>query len=189
MSLLDSITGLFDRDRVKLTAESKLIIPGQTARAVICYRCDRELGPDHDEERCARKGTTRRFFLGGLAATAVGIAAGAEVGLFGEKTKAVLGAVKKITPPEDFKTVATLGPGQELIVDGIGKIFIGMSPVGDVARGYLVPDRAGKPIYLGEGSRVHSIHNEAGERLKFRVIDREEKKATEGGILIQAAHA
>ncbi len=72
MSILD----IFSREResVHISAERGLIIPGQEARKVVCYRCDRELGEDHDDERCARKQSTRRVFFGRMAATAVGAA-------------------------------------------------------------------------------------------------------------------
>ena len=79
----------FVRQFIRIEKDAK-VIDAADARKLICYRCERELGPDHDEEKCHRKGMSRRFFLGGLAATAAGaagISAAVENGLFGEKSR------------------------------------------------------------------------------------------------------
>lgn len=98
------------RESVHLQKDTALIVPGETPRAIFCYKCDRELGPDHDDERCARKGSTRRVFFGRLAVTAASAAVvakivpemlqrsaqaqapaeiAAETGLFGDKTESL----------------------------------------------------------------------------------------------------
>lgn len=76
-SILDVVTGA--RESVRIERNVKILAPGETeAREVICYRCEKELGPNHDEERCARKGMSRRFFFGLVGASSLALAARTE---------------------------------------------------------------------------------------------------------------
>lgn len=76
-SILDVVTGA--RESVRIERNVKILAPGETeGRAVVCYRCEKELGPDHDEERCARRGMSRRFFFGLVGASSMALAARTE---------------------------------------------------------------------------------------------------------------
>lgn len=72
-SIIDVVTG---RESVKIKAASQIFTPGQIAsRAVICHRCEEELGPAHDDEACSRIGLSRRVFFGLMGASAAALAA------------------------------------------------------------------------------------------------------------------
>lgn len=143
MGILD----IFKRESVHISADKVLIIPGDESRKVICYKCDRELGEDHDDERCARKGSTRRVFFGRMAATAASAAVlakvapgllnevstsskpvqeiAAEAGLFGEKTKELLSGIAIARQGRPFAgyivrrgDIVEFGPGVNKVVLG-----------------------------------------------------------------------
>lgn len=76
MSLLDTLSGLFGGERVRIEKDVKILAPSEVAaREVICYRCERELGPFHDDEKCRDKGMSRRVFFGLMGASAAALAA------------------------------------------------------------------------------------------------------------------
>ena len=50
---------------------TRLFGKSEVSTEVLCPHCEEAMGPYHDVDRCARKGMSRRFFLGGLGGLAV----------------------------------------------------------------------------------------------------------------------
>lgn len=171
MSLIDR---LFNRESVQIRRDSKIILAGETDRVLVCYKCDRELGPDHDNERCARRGMSRRFFMGGLAigaatAAATAAASAAEAGLFGEKQREIVAAVKNLSPlPVLVEGGILLNQGDSIAFD-VPSVLLGYDT--GFHRGVLarVSSVEGKMTAL-RPMRVHSMFAMNGDRLPLKVI-------------------
>lgn len=134
----------FLREFVRIEKDAKVLTTGE-ARKVICYRCERELGPDHNEEKCQRKGMSRRFFMSGIAATA-GLAVAIDAGLFGEKSRELQ---RKLQP----------GPTPRL------PGFVKKGEIVDF--GSLAPDSVQIGMEMGGGKQLAFLGNYTLERGKM----------------------
>jgi hypothetical protein len=147
MSIFDIFS--HKRESVRILAKSAVVLADDRRdQKIVCYKCDRELGEDHDDERCARKGSTRRVFFGRLAATAAGAAVvakvapelfekvaqskpvqeiAAEVGLFGQKTKELFSgiAIANRNHPRPFPTFIVRRGDVIEVASGVKKVSLG----------------------------------------------------------------
>ncbi len=53
---------------------SRLFGKSDEPAEILCPHCEKAMAPDHDVDRCARKGMSRRFFFGTMAGAAVAVA-------------------------------------------------------------------------------------------------------------------
>ncbi len=175
-----SIFDLFS-SRAKIESAAKVILAGETAvRQLVCYRCDRELGLDHDDERCQRKAMSRRFFLGGIAATAagaIGVTSAIESGLFGEKSKQIAQEVQKFAKPPFIGSPDLLVDRGDLILVAGSVATIGYSPVGSdettgrLRRGVMEKFQAPQgQIKVSHGMFVHAVFDQNNRRIPYQVV-------------------
>lgn len=184
MSILSSILGAVAQS-VRIERSAEILTPG--ARALICYRCDRELGPDHNEERCARKGSTRRFFLGGIAATVAGsaaVAVAAEGGVFGEKAQRIAIEAKKADPLakillNGFSGIRVNRGDMIVVGEGHGRASLGYSRLGfDSDDGSRIVRNGTLETSMVKNGRIvakrdmilYSVHGENDGRIPFGVV-------------------
>lgn len=80
MSIFSAIIGAVTGTRIEKSV--KIYSPGERdGRAVICHRCEKELGPDHDDDECAHRGFSRRTVLLGLLGAPAAALAARELGV------------------------------------------------------------------------------------------------------------